>query len=120
MDFNQTKSSLSQSVASIVHISPDIRKKKKKKNKPLPVIHQGPLNSPPPVIYQKRIIINTSMSEYPLIDKVAKEVFGWRVSKEEDFKKGDFDLWWSDLAIDGHTLQQLKCYQKVNHFPTMY
>jgi hypothetical protein len=29
---------------------------------------------------------------------------GWRVSKEEDFFKGDFDVWWSDLGIDGTTL----------------
>jgi hypothetical protein len=45
---------------------------------------------------------------------------GWRVSKEEDFFAKDFDLWWSDLGIDGLTLQQLKCYQKVNHFPAIY
>jgi hypothetical protein len=45
-----------------------------------------------------------------LIDKVAIEVFKWRVSKEEDPNKADFDLWWSDLGIDGHMLQQLKCY----------
>lgn len=58
----------------------------------------------PPQIVQKRIVINTSRSEYPLIDQVAREVMGWRVSKEEDFSKGDFDLWWTDLGIDGQTL----------------
>ena len=48
------------------------------------------------------MVINTSRSEYPLIDEVATQVMGWRVSKEEDFQKGaDFDLWWSDLGIDG-------------------
>ena len=55
-----------------------------------------------------------------MIDEVAKDVMGWRVSKEEDFTKGDFDLWWVDTAIDGHTLQQLRCFQKVNHFPATY
>lgn len=56
----------------------------------------------PPQILQKKIVINTSRSEYPLIDEVATQVMGWRVSKEEDFQKGaDFDLWWSDLGIDG-------------------
>jgi hypothetical protein len=39
---------------------------------------------------------------------------GWRVTKEENFFAKDFDLWWSDLGIDGLTLQQLKCYQKIN------
>lgn len=65
----------------------------------------GPLSEPPPVVYQKKIVINTSRSEYPLIDKVATEVMGWRISKEEDMSKGDFDLWWSDVGVDGLTLQ---------------
>ena len=42
------------------------------------------------------------------------------MSKEEDMSKGDFDLWWSDIGIDAMTLQQLKIYQKVNHFPAIY
>jgi hypothetical protein len=53
-----------------------------------------------PQLNQKRIIINTSRSEYPLIDEVATSVFGWTVSKELDWHKADFDLWWSDLGID--------------------
>jgi hypothetical protein len=61
-------------------------------------------------LQQKKIIINTSRSEYALIDEVARDVMGWRISKEEDLGKGDFDLWWQDLGIDGNTLQQLKCY----------
>ena len=75
---------------------------------------------PPPHLTQKRIIINTARSEYPLIDMVAKEVYGWKVSKEEDVTKADFDLLWSDLGIEGSQLQQLKCYQKINHFPATY
>lgn len=70
----------------------------------------GPLQEGPPQVNQKKIIINTSRSEYPLIDAVAKEVMGWRVSKEEDYTKGDFDLWWTDLGIDGSFFAQLKCY----------
>ena len=65
-------------------------------------------------------MINTSRSEYPLIDEVAVKEMGWRVSKEMDWTKGDFDLWWSDLAIEGQFLSQLKSYQKVNHFPAMF
>lgn len=55
-------------------------------------------------------MINTSRSEYPLIDNVATEVMGWKVSKEEDMSKQDFDLWWSDIGIDGQTLADLKVY----------
>ena len=80
---------------------------------------QGPLNEGPPVVTQKKIIINTFRSEYPLIDRIATEVMGWRVIKDEDFKQ-DFDLLWCDTGIDGATLAMLKPYQKVNHFPATY
>ena len=55
-----------------------------------------------------------------MIDEVAREVMGWRVSKQEDPSKFDYDLWWSDLGIESHFLSALKCYQMVNHFPAMY
>ena len=58
----------------------------------------------PPHLTQKRIVINTVRSEYGLIDQVAKETMGWRVSKEEDLAAKDFDLLWSDLSIDSWTL----------------
>jgi hypothetical protein len=45
---------------------------------------------------------------------------GWRVSKQEDCTKGDFDVWWNDIGIDNIFLGTLKCYQKVNHFPAMF
>jgi len=35
---------------------------------------------------------------------------GWRVSKEMDPSRYDFDLWWSDLGIDGLFLQTLRSY----------
>lgn len=35
-----------------------------------------------------------------MIDEVAINDMGWRVSKDPDATKGDFDLWWSDLGID--------------------
>lgn len=68
----------------------------------------------------KKIIINTSRSEYPIIDEVAREVLGWRVSKEFDPARLDFDLWWSDLPVDSSFVSGLKNYQKVNHFVSMY
>jgi len=53
----------------------------------------------PPVLRQKKIIINTFNTEYPLIDEVAK-LIGWRVVKEQDPTAKEFDLWWVDLGID--------------------
>ena len=55
------------------------------------------------------MIINTGRTEYPLVDIVAKEM-GWKISKVEDWTKADFDLWWSDLGIDGSFMAQLKPY----------
>jgi hypothetical protein len=53
---------------------------KKKKNSPG---GQGNLfvMKPPGNLNQRAIVINTRWSEYPLIDEVAKDVMGWRVSK---------------------------------------
>lgn len=72
----------------------------------------------PPVLKQKKIIINTVFCEYPLVDEVAKEI-GWRVIKDPHCEK-EFDLWWCDLAIENQFLSNLRNYQKVNHFPAMY
>jgi hypothetical protein len=55
-----------------------------------------------------------------LIDEVARDVMGWRVSKETDSTKQEFDLWWSDLAVESNFLAGLKTYQMVNHFPSMF
>lgn len=54
----------------------------------------------PPVLKQKRIVINTFNSEYPLIDEVATQEMGWRVIKDCDWTRSEFDLWWSDLGIE--------------------
>ena len=69
---------------------------------------------------QKQIVMNSFHTEYSIVDEVASKDMGWRVIKEIDSTKQDFDLWWSDLGIDGYFLSTLKPYQKVNHFPAMY
>jgi len=62
-----------------------------------------------PVLMQKRIIINTGRTEYPLIDEVASKELNWRVLKDPNAQQ-DFDIWWSDLGIDNHLLGSLKLY----------
>jgi hypothetical protein len=79
----------------------------------------SPLLQLPPQILQSKIIINLWRTEYPLIEEVAKEVMGWRVSKNEN-PMSEFDIFWQDLGIDSERLSSLKLYQKVNHFPAMY
>ena len=62
---------------------------------------------------------NALETDYPLIEKVAKEKLIWRVTKNEN-PLSEFDIYWSDLGIDSERLQTLKPYQKVNHFPAMF
>jgi len=48
-------------------------------------------------------------TEYPLIEEVAKQVMGWRVSKSEN-PNAEFDIYWHDIGIDSEKLASLKPY----------
>jgi len=58
----------------------------------------------------KRIIINLFKTEYPLLERVATETMGWRISKYEDFSNTAWDLLWVDLGIDSVLLSSLRLY----------
>ena len=75
--------------------------RKKKSKDRIVQISNGPLAENPPAITCKFLTINTFKSEYPLIDEVASQLMGWKVSKEEDLTKCDFDILWNDIYIDG-------------------
>jgi hypothetical protein len=49
-------------------------------------------------------------TEYPLIEKVATEQMGWRISKYEDWANTQWDLLWFDLGIDSVLLTAMKAY----------
>ena len=66
------------------------------------------LVKPLPQLKQKKICINTANTEYPLIDQVCKEELGWRISKEPDPLKDNFDIWWNDLGCAADFLATLK------------
>ena len=65
-----------------------------------------------------RIVINVSDTQYPVVRQVSKKVFHWRLSF--DLEDTDFDLWWTDNAVQPEKLAKMKPYQKINHFPGMY
>lgn len=73
-----------------------------------------------PTLKQKRIVINTLHTEYPLLDEVVTQELGWRVSKDPDYAQSNWDVWWSDLGVDNVFLSQMRPYQKVNHYPAMH
>jgi hypothetical protein len=41
----------------------------------------------------KKIVINISDTQYPIVEEVAEEL-GWLAQKEEGV--GDWDVWWTD------------------------
>ena len=64
-----------------------------------------------------KLAINVFNCKYDIVREVARESFNMRIF-EEDID--DFDIFWSDGAIQPEKLQRLKPYQRINHFPGMY
>lgn len=54
----------------------------------------------PPQFKQTQIVINKFGTEYALIDQIAEKAMRWKVSKDQDWTKGEWDLWWNDLGIE--------------------
>ena len=74
-----------------------------------PVSHSKP---------RKHLVVNISDTQYPVIKYVFKKMLGWKVSTDSD--NTNFDLWWTDGAVETEKLSHMHSYQKINHFPGMY
>lgn len=44
-----------------------------------------------------------------MIEEVAKQVMGWRVTKSDN-PNSEFDIYWNDIGIDSEKLTSLKPY----------
>ena len=65
-----------------------------------------------------KVVINVSDTKYAVVKYVGKRMFGWRLSySQEDM---NWDVMWTDNAVDPERLTHMKPYQKINHFPGMY
>lgn len=65
-----------------------------------------------------RIIMNVSDTQYDVVKYVGKKLFKWKLSYEtENF---DWDIMWTDNAVQPETVAKMQTYQKINHFPGMY
>jgi len=76
----------------------------------------------PPVkkkkVVRPKIVMNVSDTQYDVVKYVGKKLFGWKLSYEtETF---DWDIMWTDNAVQPETLAKMQTYQKINHFPGMY
>ena len=66
----------------------------------------------------KKLVMNVSSTKYEVVRYVAKKLNGWKLSHAEEGE--DFDVWWTDGAVQPEKLASMKAYQKINHFPGMY
>jgi len=68
-----------------------------------------------------KIVLNTREVRYPVIKRVAKQVFGWRISKcKKPGEENEWDVLWTDEVFSAEKLQGMKPHQVINHFPAMY
>ncbi len=65
---------------------------------------------------KNRLFINVNYCHYPAVRAVAK-LFKIKPTYNDD---EDWDIFWSDGAIQCDRLYRMKPYQRVNHFPGMH
>ena len=65
-----------------------------------------------------RLTVNISETQYPVVRHVLKRARGWRISTDPESL--NYDLWWTDGAVEPDKLARMRPYQKINHFPGMY
>lgn len=63
------------------------------------------------------IYINTSNSQYSVLKSVATSL-GWKMDYDSDSE--NWDVFWTDSAIESEQLFKMHHFQKINHFPGMY
>ena len=64
-----------------------------------------------------RMVMNILNTKYEIVRYVAKKMFDFRLTKEDD---DDWDIYWLDGGCESELLSKMRPYQKVNHFPGMY
>ncbi|EGR29093.1 tubulin-tyrosine ligase family protein, putative [Ichthyophthirius multifiliis] len=62
--------------------------------------------------------MNVSDTKYEVIKFVAKKIMQWKLNY--DSESSDWDVFWTDNAVQPDQLQKMKPYQKISHFPGMY
>ena len=55
--------------------------------------------------------------QYSVVAKVGRH-FGWKLQSTSDTL--DWDVCWTDNAVQSETLTRMELHQKINHFPGMY
>ena len=70
----------------------------------------------PDKLKSKKIVINVSDTQYPIVEEIGEEL-GWLIQRKEG--TGNWDIWWTDREIHPDTLIKMHFHQKINHYPGM-
>ncbi|KAL4499341.1 hypothetical protein ABPG72_006927 [Tetrahymena utriculariae] len=70
-------------------------------------------------VYKKQtLVLNVADTKYPVVKFVGKKIFKWKLAY--DMESMDFDIFWTDNAVQPEQLGRMQPYQKINHFPGMF
>ena len=58
-----------------------------------------------------------SDTKYPIVKYVGRKLFKWKLSFDNE---EEFDILWTDSAVQPETLAKMQAFQKINHFPGTY
>lgn len=65
-----------------------------------------------------KLVCNVSNTKYEVVRYVAKKVIGMKLSYDDESE--EWDLLWTDSAVQPEKLAKMRHYQRINHFPGMY
>lgn len=64
------------------------------------------------------MVINLAETKYDVVRYVAKKMLGWKIIR--DIESKDWDVYWTDNAVQPENLSRMNIHQKINHFPGMF
>jgi len=62
-------------------------------------------------------MLDHAVTQYPVVVEVAEHL-NWKVQYSND--AGDWDIYWTDFAIDPDILIKMHLFQKINHYPGIH
>jgi tubulin polyglutamylase TTLL6/13 len=66
---------------------------------------------------KQRVIFNVSETRYDVVKYAGRKLLGFKLSSEPEV---EWDILWTDNAVQPETLAKMQPFQKINHFPGMY
>lgn len=65
-----------------------------------------------------KLVCNVSSTKYEIVRHVVKKIFHWKLSHDDE--SDEWDVFWTDSAVQPEKLSKMRHYQRINHFPGMY